>query len=648
MSAAKLPDALLEFFKATEREVHELYRPEWLLSNLDDRVWYVRGSAEIRQVSGEIKGAVVLRWDKTLWNGFLIDPLFTKVLYQAKLITILAFDGVHQKLGNTLKTISAFHAFIFRVIEYLDYKYGGSFHSDGFKVLTCEDVAEMLELSVESGVSGTGFWIERLNVKVVERVGENTNHKIMVSFLESLGAYDQYGKISIIQIGRLINVEPRRLSRSSSFLTYLKKFEKGPAPGKSKEISQKTVVQLANWFVTFTQVLILSPIETSMDLEGEYVLMDLVKQFRNPGIGRTKSMPRNVARTLIRECCLWIQSFSYVQTYVSEVIEIAIKLSNENRNVTVYESLVDAESECLVPSALRKIAHFFQEDEFVMGRVDKHFLAPPFTIKLMRFHTAVCFVLVALLSCSRRKEVLEVGSADLIEKSGLKYLNVSLRKTGMDSSRFKFAKPVPALVFTVLKSLDDLKADWLKLLPCTDSLLGARSFFKISYKGIFPLAANDVYLPLKMLSAYSNIVDSSGKPWVVLPHQLRRYFALTFFHDSGAENSLPALTWFMGHENIEGTWRYIKESLTGKEISASEAAMATSAICSGDESEGAARLRTVIYEYFGCSNISLMDEDEVQDYLELLSEKGVFSATPIEIGLGNKKRVSIMISIMEQ
>ena len=76
--------------------------------------------------------------------------------------------------------------------------------------------------------------------------------------------------------------------------------------------------------------------------------------------------------------------------------------------------------------------------------------------------------------------------------------------------------------------------------------------------------------------------------------------------------------------------------------------MATSAICSGDESEGAARLRAVIYEYFGCSNISLMDEDEVQDYLELLSEQGVFSATPIEIGLGNKKRVSIMISIMEQ
>ena len=648
MSAAKLPDALLDFFKATEREVHELYRPEWLLSNLDDRVWYVRGSTEIRQVSGEIKGAVVLRWDKKLWNGLLIDPLFTKVLYQAKLITILAFDGVHQKLGNTLKTISAFHAFIFRVIEYLDYKYGGSFHSDGFKILTCEDVAEMLELSVESGVSGTGFWVERLNVKVVERVGENTNHEVIVNFLESLGAYNQDGKISIIQIGRLIHVEPRRLSRSSSFLTYLKQFEKGPAQGKSKEISQKTVVQLANWFVTFTQVLILSPIETSMDLEGEYVLMDLVKQFRNPGIGRTKSMPRNVARALIRECCLWIQSFSYVQAYVSEVIKIAIKLSNENQNLTVYESLVDAESKCLVPSALRKIAHFFQENEFVMGRVDRHFLAPPFTIKLMRFHTAVCFVLVALLSCSRRKEILGVGSADLIEKSGLKYLNVSLRKTGMDSSRFKFAKPVPALVFTVLKSLDHLKADWLKLLPCTDSLLGARSFFKISYKGIFPLAANDVYLPLKMLSAYSNIIDSSGKPWVVLPHQLRRYFALTFFHDSGAENSLPALTWFMGHENIEGTWRYIKESLTGKEICASEAAMATSAICSGDESEGAARLRAVIYEYFGCSNISLMDEDEVQDYLELLSEQGVFSATPIEIGLGNKKRVSIMISIMEQ
>lgn len=648
MSLAKLPEVLLDFFKATERKVHELYRPDWLISDLDDKVWLVNNSFEVRSVSGEIKGAVALRWDKMLWNGLLVDPLFNKVLYQAKLIIVLAFDGAYQMLGNTLKTISAFHSFMFRVIEFLDYKYGSYFHSDGFKVLTCEDVVEMLDLSIESGVSGTGFWVERLNLKVSEKFGRSIDRETMVKFLDLFDAYDQTGKISMIKVGQIINVEPRRLSRSASFSAYINQFEKEKIHGQNGEIAQKTVVQLANWFVTFTQVLMVSSIETSIDLEDENAIIELVKKFRNPIVGRTKSMPRNVARTLIRECCLWVRNIPEIQLYMDEVIRAAVNSIKGNRDMTVYEALLGAESQCLMPNELRDIYNFFQRDEFLPNRVDEHFLAPPFAVKLMRFHAAVCFVLVALLSCSRRKEVLEVGSGDLIERSGVKYLNISLRKTGMNSSRVKFAKPVPRLVISVLESLEALKASWLELLPSNDPLLGERSFFKVSYKGIFPLAANDVYSPLKALSTYSNLVDGSGEPWVVLPHQLRRYFALTFFHDSGAENSLPALTWFMGHENIEGTWRYIKESLTGKEISASEAAMATSAVCSEDKSDGAAKLRNIIYEHFGCSNFSLMDEDEVQDYLELLSEQGVYTATPISIGLGSKKRVSVMISIKEQ
>lgn len=76
-------------------------------------------------------------------------------------------------------------------------------------------------------------------------------------------------------------------------------------------------------------------------------------------------------------------------------------------------------------------------------------------------------------------------------------------------------------------------------------------------------------------------------------------FCCDIFHFGGLENSLPALSWFMGHEDVGETWRYIKESLTGKELSASEAALATSAVCSDDQSHGVQQLRNILVKHFG-------------------------------------------------
>ncbi|MBC3454352.1 hypothetical protein HU745_25170 [Pseudomonas mosselii] len=455
MSIVTLPSALLAFFEATERKIDELYKPEWLISSLEDPVWLVNGSVDLREVSGKIKGAVTLRWDKMLWNGSLVDPLFSKVLYQAKLIIVLAFDGTFQKLGNTLKTISAFHAFIFRVIEYLDYRYGNAFHAEGFKVLTVDDIEEILELSMESGVSGSGFWVERIKYRVSGELGKNVEHQAVVDFFDASGVYDRNGKISVIQIGRIINVEPRRLSKSSSFIAYLAKFERNSAEPFCTAIAQKTVAQLANWFATFTQILISSPIETALDIQDESRVMDLVRQFRNPVLGRTKSMPRSVARILIRECCRWIEDFSQMHKYIDEVVSLAIKLRTRHPSMTEYDALVTAESQLVLPASLGRIRNFFCENEASSDRSDDHFLAPPFSIKLTRFHSAVSFVLIAILSCSRRREVLEIGQNDSIEKCGRKYINISLRKTGIDAVRVKFAKPVPNLVDVIIRSLDE-------------------------------------------------------------------------------------------------------------------------------------------------------------------------------------------------
>ena len=82
----KLPSALHNFFKGTERCISELYRPAWLLSDLDDTRWVIGGANDIRTVSGVLKGGTRVSWNKKLSAGSFTDPQYAVVLEQSKLI----------------------------------------------------------------------------------------------------------------------------------------------------------------------------------------------------------------------------------------------------------------------------------------------------------------------------------------------------------------------------------------------------------------------------------------------------------------------------------------------------------------------------------------------------------------------------------
>lgn len=119
---------------------------------------------------------------------------------------------------------------------------------------------------------------------------------------------------------------------------------------------------------------------------------------------------------------------------------------------------------------------------------------------------------------------------------------------------------------------------------------------------------------------------------------------MTFFHSEGEESSLPALAWLMGHHDVEETWRYVKESMTGKEISHAEACMAMAAVNSGDSSESAQRLKALLFKHFGCDDLAVLDHDDVLEYLEMLSEERKISVRPIQIATGDRSTFTVLIS----
>jgi hypothetical protein len=117
VKSTALPKAIDDFFKKTERGLSERHQPKWLLSEFDANVWIIEGGRNSRKVSGVLKGFTRLSWLRCLTEGRLVDPCYSLVLEQAKMIMVWAFDGAIPKFDGSLKTIYSFHLFLFRVID---------------------------------------------------------------------------------------------------------------------------------------------------------------------------------------------------------------------------------------------------------------------------------------------------------------------------------------------------------------------------------------------------------------------------------------------------------------------------------------------------------------------------------------------------
>lgn len=646
MRDRKLPAELEDFFRRTQEVQTERREPAWLKSSFEDELWLINGGANSRLVDGELKGTINIKWSKCLSSGKLTDACYKTVAHHAKIILILAFDGAIPRFSGSLKTISGFYGFLFRLIEYLDFVYGESFKDVGFEILDAEAVTEFLELSMESGVCGTGFFIERWEKYLTLAGSSPTDLETAKNYLRKVGAFDSRGNVSLLFVEDAIGADASRLGNSRFFKDYMRRYSLVSSSGFSNPIQDKTTSQLANWFGSLALVLSSSSISTSPDFDDPYSFNESLKPFRGMAVNRTRSLPFAISKKLINGCCVWMwEVFPELDRYIRDVISVARDIRQKSFRVSDFTALKLAEDKVCRPSQLEQYHAFFFGGEAPL--VSRHSVAPSLVMKLIQLQMSISFVLIALLSCSRRAEVIELCENDVFEVLDRSYLHIRLRKTGSNFDRATLSKPVPRLVNYAIEQLLTLKAILSSYYVSTDPLFETRLFFKVTQMGIGPFLKNDIYIPLRSLSEFLDLRDSDGARWDITPHQLRRSFALSFYHNEGVENSLPALSWFMGHGDIEGTWRYVKECLTGKEISASEAAMAASAVCSDDKSQGAERLREILMEHFGCSDLSLMREEEVQDYLELLSERGVYTATPITIRSGRNKIFSVLIVIAE-
>jgi len=117
-----------------------------------------------------------------------------------------------------------------------------------------------------------------------------------------------------------------------------------------------------------------------------------------------------------------------------------------------------------------------------------------------------------------------------------------------------------------------------------------------------------------------------SKRYYIRQHQLRRFFAMLFFYSSSF-GGLETLQWMLGHTDIKHVWHYITETMDGATLQGAKVQYVAEALHNGDI-ESYENLAALITARYGTEDFTVVDADELEDYLSDLVDEGAISIEP--------------------
>ena len=129
-----------------------------------------------------------------------------------------------------------------------------------------------------------------------------------------------------------------------------------------------------------------------------------------------------------------------------------------------------------------------------------------------------------------------------------------------------------------------------------------------------------------------------GKRYYIRTHQLRRFFALSFFWGSGF-GGMDTLRWFMGHTDVQHLYHYITENSPGEVLRHAKSQFLTETI------EEHAELRTLISERYGTDDFTVLNAYETEAYINglILNEEVDIETEFIEDNNGQSYRLLVIV-----
>ena len=189
------------------------------------------------------------------------------------------------------------------------------------------------------------------------------------------------------------------------------------------------------------------------------------------------------------------------------------------------------------------------------------------------------------------------------------------------------ARPIEPIAVQMIKSLIRMQKI-LKRLGRIDGLMEV--FCSPSVNGELSLAPTNAHNYNQNLDFFCDYFETEtnedGKRYYIRQHQLRRFFAMLFFYSSSF-GGLETLQWMLGHTDVEHVWHYITEAMDGATLAGAKVQYVAEALHSGDI-ESFESLAALVAARYGTEDFTVVDTNELEDYLADLMEEGAITIEP--------------------
>lgn len=244
-------------------------------------------------------------------------------------------------------------------------------------------------------------------------------------------------------------------------------------------------------------------------------------------VGRTPSLHPDVAIPYLTEAARWVEDCS------DDIIDIYL---NERSREHVDNCLKDLKIDLSMTR------------NYELRAYASHSFKSASRIGLVRLLATACFLVITGLTARRSDEVCELNAGCCDNCWLTIYINKTLQRND--------AQPVPPLVQRAVRVLEKL-SEKARLTNSNEKL------FQILDEN------NDVmrFDPSSYMTKfyYVTVYDAVGIDWKFSPHQLRRFFALLYFHRFD-NSKIGILSYHLRHFSIEMTKRYVTDEEFRKEM----------------------------------------------------------------------------------
>lgn len=249
---------------------------------------------------------------------------------------------------------------------------------------------------------------------------------------------------------------------------------------------------------------------------------------------------------------------------------------------------------------------------------------------------------IGTLMARRQGELMDLIAGKCLDKTG-NDLVFENRKSGFKGMREREARPIPKIAARMIRSLEGLQNELrnmghLKELTClfkppSSKSAGLRSSLT---SPVFNIAFD------RFCDYFNSPLDKNGRRYYVRQHQLRRFFAMLFFWGRSF-GGLDTLCWFLGHSDTEHVYRYITESTPGAVLISAKAQFIGEKIKVGENVDS--ELCDLLEKRFGTRNFSILDSEELEEYLASLLSTGAVNIEPQFIDTKDGKTFKVLVKI---